>query len=87
MTANNNGGYRYQMSGQTFTNSANRFKWRWSHEAVYEDLDGSLTSDLTNVGNRVLASSEILPSDLCSPAPQFSHSSLSIYNYFVEIIT
>ena len=76
LSANNNGGYRYQMANHVFTNSPNRFKWRWQHEAVYEDLDGSLTSSLTT-GNRVLPSSEIIPDDRCIPAPQFSSSSRS----------
>ena len=71
-TTSFNGAYRYNMAGHTFINSANRFKWRWRHEAVFIDIDGTLSG---SSGNKVVATSQILPTDHCTSAPQHSLSS------------
>ena len=62
-TEENNGGFTYKVSGFTFQNSPNKIIWRWMHEGVYHDLDGSLTGI---VGGKAVATSGILPSDKCT---------------------
>ena len=42
-TEEKNGGFTYITSGLVLINSPNLVAFRWIHEAVIEDLDGSLT--------------------------------------------
>ena len=62
-TENNNGGFTYKLSGLSFLNSPNKIAWRWMHEAVYHDLDGTLTGI---VGGKAVPTSGILPNDKCT---------------------
>lgn len=63
-TENNNGGFTYRTIDLTFLNSPNLIYWRWKHEAVFHDLDGSLTG-ITN--GKAVPTMGILPdAPLCS---------------------
>ena len=39
----NGGGWNMRFQGVTWVNSTNRAFWRWKHEGIWTDLDGSLT--------------------------------------------
>ena len=41
-TESNNGGYTYFTNNLVFDDSPNVIAWRWEHEAVFYDIDGSL---------------------------------------------
>ena len=42
-TSDNNGGFRYETRGLHFDDvTPMKIKWRWEHEAVFHDLDGTL---------------------------------------------
>ena len=66
----NNGGFTYSTRNLTFINSPNKVAYRWQSEAVFHDLDGTLTG-LT--GGKVIPDAGILPPDHCtSSVPEFS---------------
>uniref|UniRef100_H2YG49 Uncharacterized protein n=1 Tax=Ciona savignyi TaxID=51511 RepID=H2YG49_CIOSA len=56
------GGYHYWTEGMSFINTPRRVKYRWEHEAVISDRDGTLTGE---AGKQVVAHSEILDPSKC----------------------
>lgn len=57
-TETNNGGFTYHTSGLVFDNSPNRVGFRWQHEAVFYDIDGSLGGV---EGGKIVACTGTLP--------------------------
>ena len=64
-----NGGFTYQTTDLLFSNSPEMIFYRWIHEAVYHDLDGTLTGA---ADRKVVASTPILPPAKCEESPSFS---------------
>ena len=71
-TEGNNGGFTYRTSGLTFVNSPNKIFWRWKHEGIFHDVDGTLTG---TANGKAVATSGILPSAKCSTRTEFSVNS------------
>ena len=63
-----NGGFTYYINGATFINSPNKARYQWEHEAVYFDVDGSLTG---NARYSALATADFLPPG-CTDNAEFS---------------
>jgi plastocyanin len=56
------GGFESRFSGLRFESVTHIIEWKWEHEHVCRDLDGSLTGI---VGGALLPHSPLLPSDQC----------------------
>nr|XP_026692211.1 fibrocystin-L-like isoform X4 [Ciona intestinalis] len=63
------GGYPYKMSGIKYLNSPNKARFRWAHEMVIYDLDGSVTE--TNQPKVITPSNPSLPPS-CVESASFS---------------
>ena len=59
----NNGGFTYFSRNLTFINSPNKVAYRWQSEAVFHDLDGTLTG---TTDGKVIPDAGILPPDHCT---------------------
>ena len=57
------GGFETRFEKLVFDNSPNVATWKWEHEQVFRDMDGTLTG---NIGGALLPTSTILPSPHCS---------------------
>ena len=56
------GGFETRFENLTFTNSPNIATWKWEHEQVFRDMDGTLTG---TVGGALLPWMNALPQDSC----------------------
>ena len=56
------GGFETRFEKLVFDNSPNIATWKWEHEQVFRDMDGTLTG---NIGGALLPTSTILPSPHC----------------------
>ncbi len=65
------GGFTYAVKNLNFVNSPNKVFYRWQHEAIFHDLDGSLSG---TVDGKVVPSAGILPPDHCT----FNESDFSV---------
>ncbi|XP_050685917.1 fibrocystin-L-like isoform X2 [Eriocheir sinensis] len=63
------GGFRTQVEGLSFDTSPNRLSFKWEHETIWFDEDGSLSG---TVGASVVPWMDILPSDSCATADELS---------------
>ncbi|XP_006825958.1 fibrocystin-L-like [Saccoglossus kowalevskii] len=59
---NRQGGWKTKFQNLEFFNSPNKVGFQWEHEAVYVDLDGSLTGSANYI---VTPNNGLLPSDHC----------------------
>nr|XP_032810523.1 fibrocystin-L isoform X1 [Petromyzon marinus] len=64
------GGWSERFERVKFINSPNKAKFRWEHEVILHDMDGSLTG---NVGSKVVARSDLLDPAHCKPGPEWNH--------------
>uniref|UniRef100_S4RUK3 Polycystic kidney and hepatic disease 1 (autosomal recessive)-like 1 n=1 Tax=Petromyzon marinus TaxID=7757 RepID=S4RUK3_PETMA len=64
------GGWSERFERVKFINSPNKAKFRWEHEVILHDMDGSLTG---NVGSKVVAQSDLLDPAHCKPGPEWNH--------------
>uniref|UniRef100_A0A3Q2Z1Q4 PKHD1 like 1, tandem duplicate 1 n=1 Tax=Hippocampus comes TaxID=109280 RepID=A0A3Q2Z1Q4_HIPCM len=62
------GGWAVRLSGLQFVNSPNKAAFRWEHEVLLVDMDGSLT----NINHKVIPMSGLLDLAHCSESPDFS---------------
>ena len=60
-----NGGFTYYISGLDFVNSPNKMYYQWESEAVFWDLDGSMTGV---TGGKAVPSTPTLPPSCTSDA-------------------
>ncbi|XP_068231985.1 fibrocystin-L-like [Palaemon carinicauda] len=58
----NQGGYRAQVKELAFENSPNKLTFKWQHETIWIDSDGSLSG---SAENSIVPSMGILPSEYC----------------------
>ncbi|XP_019729703.1 PKHD1 like 1, tandem duplicate 1 [Hippocampus comes] len=63
------GGWAVRLSGLQFVNSPNKAAFRWEHEVLLVDMDGSLTG---NINHKVIPMSGLLDLAHCSESPDFS---------------
>ncbi|XP_063605340.1 fibrocystin-L-like [Penaeus indicus] len=63
------GGYQAQVKGLTFVNSPNKLKFKWEHETVWIDADGSLSGAAEN---KIVPDSGILPPECTKSVSAFS---------------
>ncbi|XP_043922184.1 fibrocystin-L [Protopterus annectens] len=63
------GGWSAKFSGVRYFNTANKAGFRWEHEVVLIDTDGSLSG---NVGNKVIPTSQLLDTDHCKQDANWS---------------
>ena len=63
------GGWHYKTTGLSFFNSPNKAMFRWEHEGILEDLDGTLVG---TAGATVLPCSALFPPDECQQQDEFS---------------
>ena len=63
------GGWTTRFEKIKFVSSPNIATFEWNHQAVYEDLDGTLTG---LAGSSVLPNNPTLPKTLCAVSPKFS---------------
>jgi hypothetical protein len=64
-----NGGFRYDFYNTTWDNSPNKISYRWTHEAVMNDVDGTFAGV---PGGCVVPSLGIYPTSSCQDGPDFS---------------
>ncbi|XP_043232444.1 fibrocystin-L-like [Amphibalanus amphitrite] len=57
------GGFHHQFRRVVYDNAPNKMKWKWTHESVFHDTDGSLSGEEDGV---VLPWTDILPADRCT---------------------
>ncbi|CAJ1082786.1 fibrocystin-L-like [Xyrichtys novacula] len=65
------GGWLAEFSDTKFMNSPNKALFRWEHEGVLHDIDGSLTE---HIGNKVVPQSPLLDPSHCKPSAEWSNS-------------
>ena len=70
-------GFKPRFSGLSFMHSPNKQKFKWQHEIVLRDIDGSLTG---TAGAQVIPKSPLVPST-CTMSPEFSVGSPSVEGY------
>ncbi|XP_064639845.1 fibrocystin-L-like [Lineus longissimus] len=61
-----NGGFRFDFYNTTWHNTNNRISFKWAHEAVMKDVDGTFAGVR---GGSVVPKSAIYPTHLCQDAP------------------
>ncbi|XP_013413864.1 fibrocystin-L-like [Lingula anatina] len=71
------GGWEHRFSGMSFVNTPNKMSWRWTHEGVLNDTDGTLTE--TGNAAVVVAHNPTLDSSKCSQSAEFSKGKVNGY--------
>ena len=80
-TSTNNGGFTYRFGELTFINSPNKASFRWEHDAVFEDMDGTLTG----ISGGSVSATEWSPFDTIRCLYVESHRNRCLFAYNIAL--